>query len=158
VRLRLLDDAGQEAGPGSVGRVSVRSAWTSNKTAWIETGDLARRDSDGDCFLCGRIDDMIVSGGENVFPLDLENALLQHPDVAAAAVVGIADAEFGLRLKAVVVRRTGSGVGATMLLEWLVPRVARHQMPCVIEFRSDLPYTAVGKPDKNALRAESADS
>jgi fatty-acyl-CoA synthase len=107
VRLRLLDGADREVGDGAVGRLCVRSAWTTNKKGWVETGDLAYRDADGDYFLCGRVDDMIVSGGENVYPVELEDVLAQHPDVAAVAVVGVPDAEFGQRLKAVVVVRRG---------------------------------------------------
>jgi fatty-acyl-CoA synthase len=152
VRLRLLDEAEREVSPHAVGRVCVRSAWTANKRAWIETGDLAYRDADGYYFLCGRVDDMIVSGGENVYPIDLENVLAQHADVAAVAVVGITDAEFGQRLKAVVVAHRDRMLTRVMLLEWLKPRVARHQMPGVVEFRDELPYTAVGKPDRKALR------
>lgn len=152
VRVRLLDGADREVGPDEIGRVCVRSAWTTNKKGWVETGDLAYRDADGDYFLCGRVDDMIVSGGENVYPIELENVLAQHPGVAAVAVVGVPDVEFGQRLKAVVVARPGHGLDKGAVLDWLRPRVARHQMPGVVEFRDELPYTPVGKPDKKALR------
>ena len=136
----------------AVGRLGIRSASTTSKKDWIETGDLAFRDAEGDFFLCGRIDDMIVSGGENVYPIELENVLLQHPDVAAVAAVGVADAEFGQRLKVVVAAKQGRALDKQALLEWLRPRVARHQMPAVVEFRDELPYTPLGKPDKKALR------
>ena len=106
----------------------------------------------GDLFLCGRADDMIVSGGENVYPVELEGAILRHPEVAAVAAVGVPDEEFGQRLKAVVVARRGCTLDEASLREWLRSRVARHQMPRVIEFRDELPYTPVGKPDKKALR------
>jgi acyl-CoA synthetase (AMP-forming)/AMP-acid ligase II len=152
VRVRLLNDAGQEVGEKEVGRLCVRSAWTTDKKNWVETGDLAYRDADGDYFLCGRVDDMIVSGGENVYPVELEHVLVQHPDVATVAVVGIPDAEFGQRLKAVVVARKDSVLDREALLAWLKPRVSRHQMPAAVEFRDELPYTPVGKPDKKALR------
>jgi acyl-CoA synthetase (AMP-forming)/AMP-acid ligase II len=82
----------------------------------------------------------------------LENVLLQHPDVAAAAVFGIADAEFGQRLKAVVAAKKSGTLDKAALLDWLKPRIARHQMPAVIEFRDELPYTPLGKLDKKALR------
>ncbi len=152
VRARIVNEADQVVGQREVGRLCLRSAWTTNKKNWIETGDLAFRDADGDIFLCGRVDDMIVSGGENVYPIELENVLVQHPDVAAAAAVGITDTEFGQRLKAVVVPRKGSALDRGALLDWLRPRVARHQMPAVVEFRDELPCTPLGKPDKKALR------
>jgi acyl-CoA synthetase (AMP-forming)/AMP-acid ligase II len=152
VRARIVDSADRQVGVREVGRLRLRSSWTTSKAHWIETGDLALRDAEGDIFLCGRLDDMIVSGGENVYPIELENALLQHPAVAAVAVVGIADAEFGQRLKAVVVTKKGSTLDQGALLGWLKPRIARCQMPAVIEFREELPYTALGKLDKKALR------
>jgi fatty-acyl-CoA synthase len=89
---------------------------------------------------------------ENVYPIELENVLLQHPNVDFVAVVGIPDAEFGQRLKAVVVARKGTTVDQSTLIDWLRPRVARYQMPAVVEFRDELPYTALGKLDKKALR------
>jgi acyl-CoA synthetase (AMP-forming)/AMP-acid ligase II len=151
-RARIVNEADQEICEKAVGRLCVRSAWTTNRKNWIETGDLAYRDAEGDIILCGRVDDMIVSGGENVYPIELENVLVQHPDVATVAVVGIADAEFGQRLKAVVATRKGSTLDRAALLDWLKPRVARHQMPAVVEFRDELPYTALGKLDRKALR------
>jgi acyl-CoA synthetase (AMP-forming)/AMP-acid ligase II len=152
VRIRLLNEANQEVGVKEVGRLCVHSAWTVSKKNWIDTGDLAFRDADGDYFLCGRADDMIVSGGENVYPIELENVLQQHPDVAAVAVIGIPDAEFGQRLKAVVAPKKGRALDRQALLDWLRPQVSRHQMPAVVELRDELPYTPVGKPDKRALR------
>jgi acyl-CoA synthetase (AMP-forming)/AMP-acid ligase II len=152
VRAHILDEADQEVGEKVVGRLCLRSAHTTSKKDWIETGDLAFRDAEGDICLCGRVDDMIVSGGENVYPIELETVLLQHPDVAAVAAVGIADAEFGQRLKAVVAAKKGSMLDKGALLDWLKPRVARHQMPAVVEFRDELPYTPLGKLDKKALR------
>jgi len=152
VRARIVNEADQEVGDKVVGRLCVRSSWTTNKKNWIETGDLAYRDAEGDIFLCGRVDDMIVSGGENVYPIELENVLVQHANIAAIAVVGVADAEFGQRLKAVVVTKKGRSLDQAALLEWLKPRVARHQMPAVVEFRDELPYTPLGKLDKKALQ------
>jgi acyl-CoA synthetase (AMP-forming)/AMP-acid ligase II len=152
VSARIVNEAGHEVGEKEVGQLCVRSSGTTSKNDWVETGDLAYRDAEGDIFLCGRVDDMVTSGGEKVYPVELETILLQHPDVAAAAVVGIADAEFGQRMKAVVVAKKGSTLDQGALLDWLKPRVARHQMPAVVEFRDELPYTPLGKLDKKALR------
>lgn len=137
----------------AVGRLCIRSAWTTQRQRWIETGDLAYVDADGDIFLCGRVDDMIVSGGENVYPQDVEQIIVQHPAIAAVAVFGIPDVEFGQRLKAVVVARPDVTLDEAALLAWLKPRVARYQMPVAVEFRAELPYTSLGKVDKKALNA-----
>lgn len=152
VHARIVNESNQEVSERTIGRLCIRSAWTTSRKNWIETGDLAYRDGDGDIFLCGRVDDMIVSGGENVYPIELENVLLQHSDVDSAAVVGIPDAEFGQRLKAVVVKKRDAPLDQSTLLDWLKSRVARYQMPAIIEFRDELPYTAIGKPNKKSLR------
>jgi acyl-CoA synthetase (AMP-forming)/AMP-acid ligase II len=148
-----VDESGREVEGGAIGRLRIKSAWTASRNGWTETGDLAYRDPEGDVFLSGRADDMIVSGGENVYPVELENALVRHPDVEAVAVVGIPDEEFGQRLKAVVVQKPAGALDPPALRAWLRPRVARHQMPAVIEFRDELPHTPLGKVDKKSLRA-----
>jgi acyl-CoA synthetase (AMP-forming)/AMP-acid ligase II len=156
VRAGIVNESDQEVGDQAVGRLRIRSVWSTNRNRWVETGDLAYRDAEGDIFLCGRVDDMIVSGGENVYPVELENVLVQHPDVDAVAVVGVPDAEFGQRLKAVVVIKKNTALDRAALLDWLKPRVARYQMPAVVEFRDELPYTPLGKIDKKSLRGDNA--
>jgi acyl-CoA synthetase (AMP-forming)/AMP-acid ligase II len=151
VRVGIIDGSGQQVGKGQVGQVCIRSTWSADRDSWIETGDLAYRDAEGDIFLCGRVDDMIVSGGENVYPCELENVLTQHPGIEAAAVYGIPDEEFGQRLKAVVVKKRDTTLDRSTLRDWLKPRVARYQMPAVIEFRDALAHTSIGKLDKKSL-------
>lgn len=141
----------QPDGPSSKGQLCIRSAWSAGAKGWIETGDLAYRDGEGNIFLCGRVDDMIVSGGENVYPLELENVLLQHPGIEAAVVLGIPDPEFGQRLKAIIIPKSAENLEQSTVLAWLKPRVARYQMPAVIEFRQALPYTSLGKLNRKAL-------
>lgn len=153
VQARISDSAGQAVADGKIGQLHIRSRWTANRRHWIATGDLAYCDADGDLFLCGRVDDMIVSGGENVYPIELETVLAQHPAIDAVAVVGIPDAEFGQRLKAVVIPKPGAMLDEALLVAWLKPRVARYQMPAVIDFRTELPYTTLGKLDKKALQS-----
>lgn len=152
VRVKIIDDDGREVSGTTIGQLCIRSTWTTHRKSWIETGDLAYRDAEGDIFLCGRVDDMVISGGEKVYPVELENILAQHPDVDSVAVFGIADPEFGQRLKAVIVKKRGATLEQPALLEWLKPRVARYQMPAIIDFRDELPYTAIGKLDKKSLR------
>jgi fatty-acyl-CoA synthase len=152
VRTKIVNGLGQEVGEKLIGQLCIRSSWSSNRKSWIETGDLAYRDPDGDIFLCGRVDDMIISGGENVYPIELENILTQHPEVDSAAVFGIPDQEFGQRLKAVIIKKPDTTLDPSTLLAWLKPRVARYQMPAIIEFRNELPHTSLGKLDKKSLR------
>jgi acyl-CoA synthetase (AMP-forming)/AMP-acid ligase II len=151
-RATILDQSNRLVAPMEKGRLCIRSSWTVSGKSWIETGDLAYQDAEGDLFLCGRVDDMIVSGGENVYPIELENVLLQHPQIDSVAVIGIPDSEFGQRLKAVVVNKKDARLEENTLRDWLKPRVARYQMPAVIEFRTELPYTSLGKLNKKQLR------
>lgn len=152
VKARIVDNTGNNVEEHVVGHLRIQSKWSTHRNYWIETGDLAYRDADGDIFLAGRIDDMIVSGGHNVYPLELERALRQHPELEAVAVVGITDTEFGQRLKSVVVRKEHSTINESEIRDWLRPRIARYQMPGVVEFRDELPYTALGKVDTALLR------
>lgn len=151
VAARIVTD--RDSGSNSqIGHLCIRSAWSTSQNRWIETGDLAYRDPEGDVFLCGRVDDMVVSGGENVYPVDLENILMKHPAIDAVVVFGIPDAEFGQRLKAVVVKHPQAELSEAGLRDWLKPQIARYQMPAVIEFRDELPYTSLGKLDRKVLR------
>jgi len=168
VRLRILDERGKEAPAGRVGRICVRNRWSAKTGApgWIETGDLGYRDERGYYFLRGRTDSMIVSAGENVYPLEVEQVLLAHPLVEDAAVIGVRDEHFGQRLKAFVEKmpaggmadgkaadadRPNGGLTEAELRAWLRERLARFQMPGEIVFVDRLPYTALGKPDKMRL-------
>ena len=152
VHAKIVEDTDRAVTVGTIGRLCIRSAWSTHQKHWIETGDRAYQDYDGDIVLCGRVDDMIVSGGENVYPIELETVLMQHPDIEAAAVFGIPDPDFGQRLKAVVARKPHALLDQAKLCSWLKPRIARYQMPALIEFRHELPYTSLGKLDKKSLR------
>lgn len=147
---------GDEAAPGDDGVLRVRNAASTTHGGWISTGDLAHRDGAGRLFIRGRTDDMIVSGGENVAPWELETVLATHPQVAEAVAVGVADHEFGQRLVAIVVLHSGAGIEADALLGWLAGKVARHQIPRDLTVRDTLPLTAVGKVDRRALRDAAA--
>jgi fatty-acyl-CoA synthase len=153
VQLKILDAENLPLPAGAIGRICINSSWTIQKNAdsWIETGDLGYRDSKGYIFLCGKVDDMIVSGGENVYPIELENILVQHQEIRQAAVIGINDEEFGQRLKAFIVPSVDSALNKEDVLLWLSTRAARYQMPKQIEFLEDIPHTALGKPDKKML-------
>ncbi len=153
VTINLLDKDNIEVADGTPGRICIRSKWSvrPDGDSWIETGDLGYRDRAGYYFLCGKTDDMIVSGGENVYPVELERVLLQHEHIKHAAVIGISDVEFGQRLKAFVVPAGDCVIPAEELKQWLSIRVARYQMPREIEYMDELPFTSLGKPDKKRL-------
>jgi acyl-CoA synthetase (AMP-forming)/AMP-acid ligase II len=153
VTIRGEDDAPLQ--PGQLGRLCVQSRAAVSQKAWIETGDIGMRDATGRLFVRGRIDDMIVSGGENVAPWEVETVLLTHPEVREAAVVGVPDPDFGHRLVAFVAPK-GQGLTPETLSAWLSGRVARYQRPRSIEFRAELPLTAIGKVNKRALAADAA--
>jgi acyl-CoA synthetase (AMP-forming)/AMP-acid ligase II len=109
----------------------------------MNSGDLGHRDAAGRLFVDGREDDMIVSGGENVFPREVEELLARHPAVADVAVLGVPDAEFGQRLQAFVVRR--AGVTEEQLKAWVKAHVARYKVPRAVQFVAALPRNATGK-------------
>lgn len=152
VHLAILDADGNEVDNNWPGRICIKSSWTVNNAGWVETGDLGFRDENGYYYLCGKTDDMIVSGGENVYPVELENILSQHPEISQSAVIGINDHEFGQRLKAFVVPVAGSAITEHDITAWLSTRVARYQTPKYIEIATVIPHTSLGKPDKKLLK------
>lgn len=156
VKLHLLDERGREVRDGEVGELCVMAGRSHDGARWIRSGDFGFRDRRGHYFLCGRLDDRIVSGGENVYPYELERLLLQHPQVEDAAAFGIPDEAFGQRLKAVVQPADGAELTVKELREWLRPRAARFQMPKEIVFAERIDYTALGKRDKKRMTAEHA--
>lgn len=119
---------------------------------WLHTGDLAHRDADGFFFIDGRIKDMYISGGVNVYPAEIENVLLQHPKVEDAAVVGVPDATWGEAGAAFVVARAGAGLSANQVLSFLESKLARYKLPKSVHFLDVLPRTAYGKVVKAELR------
>jgi fatty-acyl-CoA synthase len=161
VRVRVLDEAGGRVPPGATGRVFVGShlgfdgytggGGKDSVDGLLFTGDLGRLDRWGRLFLEGRADEMIVSGGENVFPAEVEEALLAHPAVAEAAVLGVDDPEFGQRLAAFVVLRTGRRADEELLKQHVRDRLARFKIPREITFLDSFPKTATGKVMKRLL-------
>jgi acyl-CoA synthetase (AMP-forming)/AMP-acid ligase II len=150
VKLYILDNDNKPVKRSDTGKLCVKAGWSVNKSAYIETGDLAYRDEHGFIFLKGRSDDMIVSGGENVYPLELENILLQHQDIEQVAVFGVEDVEFGQRMKAVVSLKKNTTLLEDDLRAWLKPLCTRYQMPKIIEFK-DIEFSELGKINKRKL-------
>ncbi len=166
VEVRLLDDDGAEVAPGEVGEVCVRGPLVMSgywglpdltreafKGDWLHTGDMARQDALGFFYLVDRKKDLIISGGFNVFPGEVEGVLTAHPGVSAACVIGVPDPKWGEAVKAVVVLKPGATTTAAELIGLVKDRKGYVSAPKTLDFVDAIPLTALGKPDKKALRA-----
>jgi acyl-CoA synthetase (AMP-forming)/AMP-acid ligase II len=159
--VRILDERGAELPPGHTGRIFVGNemlfeGYTGGESkeqvgTLMATGDVGRIDAQGRLFVEGRDDEMIVSGGENVYPHEVEELLVSHKSVADVAVIGVEDDAFGQRLKAFVVRTPGADVSAGELKDLVKSSLARFKVPREIEFRAELPRNATGKIVKRDL-------
>ena len=166
-KICLYDEAGKEVSPGEVGRIFVGNemafeGYTGGGGKEIidglySSGDVGHFDSDGRLFIDGRDDEMIVSGGENVFPREVEDLLADHDAVVEVAVIGVEDEEFGQRLKAFVVVREEVEVSAQDLTAHVKANLASYKSPREIEFLDELPRNATGKVLKKDLRARESE-
>ncbi|MFX0578460.1 acyl-CoA synthetase [Nocardia nepalensis] len=158
----LLDDADRRVdGPNTIGRVFVRSGapfegYTDGRRkqvvdGYMSTGDVGHIDEYGLLFIDGRDDDMIVSGGENVYPLEVENLLAGLPEVTEAAVVGVNDADFGKRLRAVIVRAPAAVLDEAAVKAHVKANLARYKVPRDVIFVDELPRNATGKVQRRTL-------
>jgi acyl-CoA synthetase (AMP-forming)/AMP-acid ligase II len=144
VRFRVVEPDGTPLPPGRTGEIQVRG-WQPDGQ-WLATGDLGHVDLAGRLFVDGRLDDMIVSGGENVYAGPVAAILTSHPDVADALLEPVADAEFGQRLRATVELHPGRSLTADQLRRWLDARLSRAERPREITVVAALRRTATGKP------------
>lgn len=159
--VRIVGPDGGDLPVGATGRIFVRNdalfeGYTSGDSketidGFMSTGDTGHFDADGRLFVDGREDEMIVSGGENVYPHEVEDLLALHPDVEEAAVVGVPDPEFGARLKAYVVRRAGASIDTDGVRAHVRANLARFKVPRDVEFVATLPRNATGKVVKREL-------
>ena len=165
-RLRIVDDAGVDVPLGESGEVialaaNVMSGYLDNPEAtaetvrdgWLYTGDIARFDEEGLITIVDRKKDMIVSGGFNVFPREVEDTLLEHPDVRHAAVIGVPHERWGELVKAVVVLHPGASATGPDLIKFVKARKGSVMAPKSIDFVESIPLTNLGKIDKKAIRA-----
>lgn len=165
VELRIVDPSGREVPRGTVGEVVVRGPnvmqgyWNKPdltaaaiRDGWMHTGDGAWMDEDGFIFIVDRLKDMIISGGENVYSGEVENALAQHPAVAACAVIGIPSEQWGESVHAVVVCKPGAEVSADELVAHCKSLIAGYKCPRSIAFTDALPLSGAGKVLKTTLR------
>lgn len=119
---------------------------------WLRTGNCGRLDHGGYLFLTDRVKDMIVSGGENLYPKEAENLLAEHPLVAEASVIGVPHPTWGETAKAVVILNPGEQISEQELISWLRARLAHYKCPTSVEFVRELPRNAAGKVLKRVLR------
>ncbi len=160
--VKLFDDDGNEVAPGETGRIFVGNdlvfeGYTGGGKkddigGLLSSGDVGHFDAAGRLFIDGRDDDMIVSGGENVFPAEVEDLLAGHRDIAEAAVFGVDDEKFGQRLKAVVVLRDGGSLDADAIKQYVKENLAGYKSPRDVDFVDELPRTSTGKVLKRELK------
>ena len=165
VEVRLVDDHGKDVPDGEVGEIAVRGPnvmkgyWGKpEETAkaipdgWFRTGDLARRDVDNYLFIVDRKKDMIIRGGENVYPREIEEALHEHPAVAEVACVGIPDPDLGEEVGAAVVLQPGASADPDELREWAKARLAAYKYPRRVWLVDSLPHGPTGKIVRRAVQ------
>jgi long-chain acyl-CoA synthetase len=165
--IRILDADGNSLPPGEIGEVAIHSPTTMvgywnrpEETArvlspdgWLRTGDAGILDADGYLFIQDRIKDMIISGGENVYPAEVESAIYGHPDIADVAVIGVPDDKWGEAVKAVVVRRPGVALEADSVISYAREKIAGFKCPKTVDFIEALPRNPSGKILRRELRA-----
>lgn len=162
VKVKILDDNGNELPQGQVGRIFVGNffpfeGYTGGGGKQIidgllSSGDVGYFDERGLLYVSGRDDEMIVSGGENVFPAEVEDLISGHPDVIEATALGVDDKEWGARLRAFVVRKEGSSVDEDTIKVYVKEHLARYKVPREVVFLEELPRNPTGKILKRELR------
>ncbi|KQT35319.1 hypothetical protein ASG29_04270 [Sphingomonas sp. Leaf412] len=166
-QLRIVDADGNDVGEGVTGEIMVRgsgvmmgywrnpeaSAETIDADGWLRSGDAGYRDADGYLYICDRVKDMICTGGENVYPAEVESAVFGHPAVAEVAVIGVPDHHWGESVRAVVVPRPGAEVDEADVIAWARARIASYKAPRSVRVIDELPKNATGKILRRAVRA-----
>jgi len=165
--IRIVDENGTPRRPGETGEIAVRGPlvfsgyWNRDgdnrhtfRGGWHHTGDMGRIDADGYLWYVGRSPEkeLIKPGGENVYPAEVEKAILEHPGIAQAAVIGVPDPEWGEAIKAVCVLSAGS-MEAAELIEFVAGRIARYKKPKHVAFVADLPKKGDGSVDREKVKA-----
>lgn len=165
IAIRVVDADGRDVPPGETGEIIVAGAITmagyaadteataaTVRDGWLHTGDAGYLDADGYLFIRDRVKDMIVSGGENIYPIEVENALLEHRAVADAAVIGVPDDRWGEAVLALVVPARGAGEDAQAIIDFCRTRIAGYKCPKSILFTDAVPRNAAGKILRREIR------
>jgi O-succinylbenzoic acid--CoA ligase len=164
-QVRIVDETGAELPPGAPGEVIVRGPTVMQgyfnspqatravlRDGWLYTGDIGYLDEEGDLWLVQRRSDLIVSGGENIFPAEVEAVLRRHPAVAEVCVVGLPDPEWGQRVAALVVAQPGEAPAVEELLAFSRQSLAGYKLPRLIRFVDQLPQTASAKIERKRVQ------
>ena len=162
VKVKLFDDNGEEVPQGQVGRIFVGNTFPFEGytggggkqiiDGLMSSGDVGYFDEHGLLYVSGRDDEMIVSGGENVFPAEVEDLISGHPEVVEATALGVEDKEWGARLRAFVVKKEGAGVDEDGIKHYVREHLARYKVPREVVFLDELPRNPTGKILKRELR------
>ena len=165
--VRVVREDGADVEPGEIGEVIIsgrhlmKGYWNrpeataeTIRDGWLYTGDLATMDKDGFVYIQDRKKDMIISGGENVYPAEVENAISAHPGVADVAVIGMPSAKWGESAAAIVVPKPDAGVSGDDILDFCQTKLARFKQPKVVEFIDEIPRNPTGKILKRVLREQ----
>ena len=170
IEAKIVDDGGRTTPVGVQGELLTRGYsvmqgyWGDREgtaeaivDGWMHTGDLATVDAAGYCRIVGRVKDMVIRGGENVYPAEIEEFLLTHPDVAAAQAFGVPDEKYGEEICAWVVLRPGGSLSEESLRDYCRGKIAHFKVPRHIRFVAEMPLTATGKPQKFRMREKMAE-
>lgn len=164
VELRIATPDGSALPPGMEGEVQIRGEcimqgyWNRpderpfTEDGWLKTGDIALQNAEGHVYIRGRTKDIIVSGGENIHPVEVENAIFGHPAVAEVAVLGVPDPQWGETVKAVIVPKPGAAIDPAEIRDWTRARIGGFKVPRIVETIDTLPRNALGKVLKSELR------
>jgi fatty-acyl-CoA synthase len=164
IDVKLVDESGDEVGPDEPGHLLIRGPhvfggyWNQPEATaetivdgWLHTGDLARRDPDGDHYIVGRLKDMIKSGGENIYPAEVEDVMHSHPSISEAALIPVPHPKWGEVGQAIIVPKLGASLTEADLRDWLRERMAHFKVPKSVVFVDALPKTAANKVNRQRL-------
>jgi acyl-CoA synthetase (AMP-forming)/AMP-acid ligase II len=167
VEVRIVDTEGAEVAPGEIGEIAVRTprlmkgyVSPAHATAptivngWLHTRDMGWMDADGYLYLAGRKDDLIIRGGENISPVEVEAVLHTHPAIEEAAIIGLPDVDWGEQVMAIVVPKANSPLTVEEVIDWCHQRLASFKKPAIVQFVPALPRNALGKVLRKELREQ----
>lgn len=165
VEVKIVDENGKEVAPNEIGEICIRghcvmkgyykrpeATHATIRNGWLHSGDVGRRDEEGYIYISDRVKDMILRGGFNVYPREIEEFIMTHEAVSLCAVIGVPSEEHGEEIKAVIVKKDGKDLAENELIEFCKANMASYKYPRFVEFRESLPMTATGKILKRELR------